>query len=142
MGDVGLDDVGRLQLEQLAVLVARVNPFARCDRNMDVLRGLFQCGQVFGWNWLKKFTLGLHGRTGYAVGFDAGRGLTDVPPAERFFMGGTDTVRGYFDRSLGASVRGGGRFLLLTNVEYGFRPVEPLKLRAFYDSGNTWDDIG
>jgi outer membrane protein insertion porin family len=102
----------------------------------------FSTPPLFGWNWLKKFTLGAHGRVGFARGFDAGRGNTDVPPAERFFVGGTDTVRGYLDRSLGASATGGGRFLLLSNVEYGFRPVDPLKLRAFYDSGNTWNDIG
>lgn len=101
----------------------------------------FTTPPVLGQTWLKNFILGLHGRVGFARGFDAGRGNTDVPPAERFFMGGTDTVRGYFDRSLGASIRGGGRFLLLSNVEYGFRPVPPLKLRAFYDSGNTWDDF-
>jgi outer membrane protein insertion porin family len=124
----------------------------------------FETPAIFGWNWMKAFVLGLHGRVGDGIAFDAGRGTSDVPPAERFFAGGTDTVRGYPDRSLGEKKRvydasgnpvynldgspaytysssAGGRFLLLTNVEYGFKPVPPLKLRAFYDSGNVWDSI-
>jgi outer membrane protein insertion porin family len=98
----------------------------------------FRTPAIFGQRWLRNFVLGVHGRIGFSEGFDAGRGFTQVPPSERFFMGGTDTVRGYYDRSLGASIFGGGRFMMLTNVEYGFKPAPPIKLRAFYDSGNPW----
>jgi outer membrane protein insertion porin family len=101
----------------------------------------FTTPAIFGWRWLNKFVLGLHGRAGYATPYDAGTGLSEVPVSERFFMGGTDTVRGYFERSLGASNQGGGLFTLLSNVEYGFKPAQPIKLRAFYDSGNAWADI-
>ncbi len=101
----------------------------------------FTTPAVFGWRWLNKFVLGLHGRVGYATPFDAGLGLSSVPVSERFFMGGTDTVRGYQERSLGASYYGGGHFSVLSNVEYGFKPVPPLKLRVFYDSGNTWQRV-
>ncbi len=59
-------------------------------------------------------------------------------------MGGTDTVRGYAERSLGdydkVVAEGGGLYEVLTNIEYGFKPAPPLKLRAFYDSGNVWAD--
>ena len=40
-----------------------------------------------------------------------------------------------------ASNVGGGLFTVLTNIEYGFKPAPPLKLRAFYDSGNAWENV-
>jgi outer membrane protein insertion porin family len=102
----------------------------------------FTTPAIFGMQWLKKFVLGLHGRIGYASPYDAGPpGQNEVPVSERFFMGGTDTVRGYNERDLGASRIGGGLFTLLSNVEYGFKPAPPIKLRAFYDSGNAWADV-
>ncbi len=109
----------------------------------------FTTPAIFGWRWLNRFVLGLHARVGYATPYPAGpefsqSGQTNsVPVSERFFMGGTDNVRGYIDRSLGAKeVReGGGLFTVLTNIEYGFKPAPPLKLRAFYDSGNAWTNI-
>jgi outer membrane protein insertion porin family len=99
---------------------------------------------IFGWNWLNALVLGLHGRVGYATPYDSGAstGKDDVPVSERFFMGGTDTVRGYVERSLGGKASlSGGRFTLLSNVEYGFKPAPPIKLRAFYDSGNIWENV-
>ncbi|MES2201490.1 MAG: BamA/TamA family outer membrane protein, partial [candidate division FCPU426 bacterium] len=99
-------------------------------------RLFFQTPAIFGWTWLNKFVLGLHGKVGFASGFDPGTAPGAVPVSERFFMGGTDTVRGYQDRGLGPV--GGGLIMALTNVEYGFKPAPPLKLRGFYDSGNSW----
>lgn len=102
----------------------------------------FTTPAFFGWQWLRRLTLGLRGRVGYATPYAAGTGLSEVPISERFFMGGTDTVRGYFERSLGGPVSlRGGHFTLLSNVEYGFKPAPPIKLRAFYDSGNIWDRL-
>jgi outer membrane protein insertion porin family len=101
----------------------------------------FQTPAIFGMKWLNMFVLSLHGRLGYATPFSPGQYTPnpgEVPVSERFFMGGTDTVRGYVDRSLGASQFGGGQLTMLTNIEYGFKPAPPLKLRAFYDAGNTW----
>jgi outer membrane protein assembly factor BamA len=64
----------------------------------------------------------------------------DVPTSSLFFLGGTDTVRGYQERSLGASQVGGGRNEVLGNIEYGFKPAPPLKLHVFYDTGNSFAD--
>lgn len=98
---------------------------------------------LFGMRWLKNFVLGLHGRVGWAGAFESAvQGVPSiVPVSERFFMGGTDSVRGYFDRNLGASRLGGGLFMMQGNVEYGFKPAPPLKLRAFYDVGNSFTNF-
>jgi outer membrane protein insertion porin family len=102
----------------------------------------FTTPAIFGWQWLQRFVLGFRGRVGYATPYDAGTGLSEVPISERFYMGGTDTVRGYLERSLGGQVSlRGGHFTLLNNIEYGFKPAPPIKLRAFYDSGNIWDSV-
>jgi outer membrane protein insertion porin family len=101
----------------------------------------FQTPAIFGMTWLRQFVLSLHGRVGWATPFDPGPAVAtagQVPVSEKFFMGGTDTVRGYNDRVLGASSIGGGNYELLTNIEYGFKPAPPLKLHVFYDAGNTW----
>lgn len=101
-------------------------------------RMFFDTPSIFGWDWMHMFVLGIHGRVGWSAPYDSGSGAGTVPTSERFFMGGTDTVRGYDERSLGASGVGGGTYEFLTNVEYGFKPVPPIKLHIFYDSGNTW----
>jgi outer membrane protein assembly factor BamA len=111
-------------------------------------RAFFQTPVLLGQDWMSAFVLGVHGRAGWAIPYSAGTGAangaddsaTAVPTSELFFMGGTDTVRGYNERTLGASQLGGGRFSLLGNIEYGFKPAPPVKLRVFYDTGNAYAD--
>jgi outer membrane protein insertion porin family len=102
----------------------------------------FSTPAIFGVRYFNKFILGLHGKVGKSFGFDAGRGYTDVPLADMFYVGGTDTVRGYEERSIGGREPNGGdhsaHFMLVSNIEYGFRPWDPLKFRLFYDSGYAW----
>lgn len=111
-------------------------------------RAFFQTPAVFGQTWMKAFVLGLHSRFGWAIPYDAGTGdglaagvsSTAIPTSQLFFLGGTDTVRGFEERLLGASADGGGRMSMLGNVEYGFKPAPPVKLRVFYDIGNVFSD--
>jgi outer membrane protein insertion porin family len=68
-----------------------------------------------------------------------------VPIFERFFAGGSRTVRGYEERGVGPvdSVTQdpvGGEALLVGSVEYTVPLVEFVKLAAFYDFGNVWAD--
>jgi outer membrane protein insertion porin family len=84
-----------------------------------------------------KFVLALHAKVGYAAGYKYGNGDNSVPLSERFYAGGTDTVRGYEERSLGPIE--GGNFTIVTNIEYKCKLVERvLTLAAFYDGGNCW----
>jgi len=109
-------------------------------------RVFFKTPAVFGQTWMNEFVLGVHGRVGCAIPYDSGstpsaaESVTPspVPVSEKFFMGGTDTVRGFDERSLGASGAGGGDYEALANVEYSYKPAPPIKLHIFYDAGNSW----
>jgi outer membrane protein insertion porin family len=87
-----------------------------------------------------KFVFALHGRLGHAAGYSWNTGNSIVPVAEKFYAGGTDTVRGYEERALGPA--GGGNFLIVTNFEYKLKIVERVLTAAiFYDSGNCWNNF-
>ena len=73
-----------------------------------------------------------------------------VPIFERFFAGGSNTIRGYDERDVGPkdAVSGdpiGGEAVLVGNVEYTFPIIEILRGAVFFDAGGIWPeatDIG
>jgi outer membrane protein insertion porin family len=72
------------------------------------------------------------------IGIASGIEGTDVPPYERFYVGGATTVRGYPERALSPST--GGRLKLVLNAEYSFPLVEKtLNLVFFADAGRAWE---
>jgi len=81
---------------------------------------------------------------------DAYGDSNEIPIYERFFAGGSSTVRGYEERKLGpydAVTKDplGGDSLLVTNIEYTYPIFDFLRAAAFLDSGNVWEktsDIG
>ena len=101
----------------------------------------FQPSPVRLMPFIGKPSLALHMRTGRAWGF----GGQDVPIFERFFLGGTDSIRGYKERQLGpvdplTNQSSGGRAMWQFNTELKW-PLFPriLTLAApFYDIGNAW----
>ncbi|MFQ6671830.1 MAG: outer membrane protein assembly factor, partial [Candidatus Tectimicrobiota bacterium] len=85
------------------------------------------------------------------MGFAGGLGGEDLPAFERFFAGGTSTVRGFKLRDLGPgigvgrarrSLGGESRFVLNNQVRYPL--VEQINLSgvAFIDAGNVYEEIG
>ena len=75
----------------------------------------------------------------------------EVPCTNRFFAGGTKTVRGYLNNSLGPRNNSGdpegGNFRLIGNFDLYFPTAflyDPARLRAsiFTDIGNVYEDIG
>jgi len=85
-------------------------------------------------------------RAGYADSY--GRSA-EVPIENRYFLGGSNSVRGYEESGLGphnGESPQGGEFMLLANVEIRY-PL-PYVWRwnftgaVFLDSGNVWADIG
>jgi outer membrane protein insertion porin family len=89
-----------------------------------------------------KFVLGEHIRLGMARGYKANGRDTQVPLFEKFFCGGTDTVRGYDERVIGPN-KGvtGGNFLFVWNNEFKFPIVGPLRGVAFWDVGGLWNEF-
>jgi translocation and assembly module TamA len=67
--------------------------------------------------------------------------IRNLPPSERFFAGGDQSVRGYAYNSLGprnaAGQVIGGEQLLVGSVEYEQRFTDKWSVAVFYDTGNA-----
>ena len=71
-------------------------------------------------------------------------GLITVPIFERFFLGGSNSVRGTQLRAIGpvdqfGNIIGGTRALQY-NIEYIFELADPIRVAVFHDAGAAWDD--
>jgi len=74
----------------------------------------------------------------------------EIPIAERLFIGGGRTLRGYDYRDVGPKARPepddgshrpyGGRSLGMASLEYTVPIVEGIRLAGFFDIGNVWPD--
>lgn len=111
----------------------------------------------------RRMTLATRFRTGLAVPYgrsNDGSEPDGVPFENRFYAGGSNSVRGYGENKLGprlpvddpgaidprtAALRGdalGGEVILLTNVELRFSLLRRIKLGGvlFIDGGNVWEE--
>jgi outer membrane protein insertion porin family len=84
-------------------------------------------------------TLALSSRLGWKVPY---ADTPDLPITERYFAGGSTTLRGFGVDEAGP--RGGGQLLTIGNVEYrvplkSFRDQMVLSGAAFYDTGNVFE---
>lgn len=70
----------------------------------------------------------------------------DVPFYERFYLGGSDDIRGYKSRSIGPKDDNNlplwGDIILLGNAEVRFPIFKGLNGAAFYDVGDVWKNFG
>ncbi|MFH1406398.1 MAG: outer membrane protein assembly factor BamA [Candidatus Omnitrophota bacterium] len=69
-----------------------------------------------------------------------------MPIFERFYVGGSDTVRGYEERRIGpkdtaTNIAVGGKSMLVLNAECTFPVVQYIKGAVFVDAGNIWPEI-
>ena len=91
-----------------------------------------------------KWVFSIHETTGYVTEY--GRS-DDVPIFERFFVGGSSTVRGYDERDIGPKSRDvfddpiGGNVRFVTNLELSYAITDILRGYIFQDSGTAWPDI-
>ena len=73
-------------------------------------------------------------------------GTTIVPLSERFFAGGSNTLRGFATDSVGgldvSGFNAGGEALLLLNEEWHFPIWRALRGELFLDAGNVYPTIG
>jgi len=77
---------------------------------------------------------------------DAYGDSTNVPIYERFFAGGTHSIRGYNERKVGpidavSEDPIGGESMLVGNIEYIMPIIDFIKLATFFDTGNVWSKI-
>ena len=81
-----------------------------------------------------------HMRAAYGQGYNG----DTLPSFERFFMGGSSSLRGFTIRDVGPqNATGnplGGNQSLLFNLELQYPLTREFRLFAFYDRGNIWDD--
>ena len=86
-------------------------------------------------------------RLGITTGLqtDSGNdGGTELISFERFWAGGSTTVRGYQDRGLGPADSTGkhrGNLQLIFNTELRFPIFDPIRGIVFFDSGNVWNSV-
>ncbi|NQT06381.1 MAG: outer membrane protein assembly factor BamA [Candidatus Omnitrophica bacterium] len=109
--------------------------------DFDFLKYTGSVSQYF--SFIDVFVLELRMRGGVV---DAYGGSDHVPIYERFFAGGSNSVRGYSERGVGPRDPGsgdpiGGESVLISNAELTF-PVfkDILKGAIFCDAGNVWED--
>ncbi len=84
-----------------------------------------------------------HGQAGYITE----NGSDSIPPFERFYLGGINSLRGYKGRTVSPRYESsdeekGGTTKAFVNLEYIFPVNKELGLLGllFFDAGNTWDD--
>ena len=97
----------------------------------------------------KKWVLSFRTREGYA---DSYGGSDFVPITDRYFAGGTTTVRGYESQAIGPRVRKyslfgdwvsvGGDMRVLENLEVRYKLSERFRFYSFLDAGGVWRDSG
>ncbi len=71
-------------------------------------------------------------------------GGTELISFERFWAGGSTTVRGYEDRGLGPADSTGkhrGNLQFIFNTELRFPIFDPIRGIVFLDSGNVWNSV-
>ncbi len=122
------------------------NPLGGSITRLSVRRA----GGIFGgdnsynkvtWSWSRYFrfyfrsVIALSTRVGHANAYGESRN-DGVPEYERFYAGGSGTVRGYDEKEFGP-----GDFLLLANIEIRYPLFWKLGGVCFLDMGNVWESI-
>ncbi|MCQ9207791.1 MAG: outer membrane protein assembly factor BamA [Omnitrophica bacterium] len=81
-----------------------------------------------------------------AAGAETFSDTETMPIYERFYVGGTNTIRGFKERDVGPKDSSGepigGQSLLYGTCELTYPLFELIKLATFYDFGNVWEKLG
>ena len=87
----------------------------------------------------RRTLLAFGARAGIIDDLTGSNGIADIPIDERFFNGGSTTVRSFAERDLGPHENGypiGGEFFTVFNAEYTFPIYGELQGAVFVDAGN------
>ncbi len=81
-----------------------------------------------------------------AAGADTFDDTDALPIYERYYAGGTNTVRGFKERSISPKDASGepvgGEALLYGTCELTYPLFKLIKVATFYDIGNAWEKLG
>ncbi len=111
--------------------------FIKTGTDTRYYRQLTDFGLVLATALRLGITTGLQTDTGHDGG-------TELISFERFWAGGSTTVRGYEDRGLGPADSTGkhrGNLQFIFNTELRFPIFDPIRGIVFFDSGNVWNSI-
>ncbi len=142
--DVATSAIGsQIEFVRSTAHVGYYLPFAPETRVVDVTGAADKSGLR---RFFERSMLLFGARAGIVHGF--GDNANGIPIDERFFTGGSTTVRSFAERDLGPHDRRnpiGGEFYSVFNAEYEFPIFGDLYGAAFFDAGNLLpnsDDIG
>jgi outer membrane protein insertion porin family len=113
----------------------------------DVLGSQASFGKLFlRGSWVKSFKRGSRFMSFARIGAEFPWGATElVPLSERFFAGGSSTLRGYELDTVGgldiAGFNAGGQALLVLNEEWHFPIWKAFKGELFLDVGNVYPTV-
>jgi outer membrane protein insertion porin family len=106
--------------------------------NVDFVKGTFKSTWFFPTFW--KFILSVNLQSGVIIPYN---GQVRIPIYNRFYLGGSDTIRGYAYRTE-IGPKNGGTIMGFMNIEYKFPIVFDKKREfiqgiIFYDIGGSWE---
>jgi outer membrane protein insertion porin family len=107
--------------------------------NVDFVKGTIKSTWFFPIFW--KFVLSVNLQSGAIIPYG---GQLSIPVYNRFYLGGSDTVRGYaFKTEIGP--KNGGTIMGFMNIEYKFpiffdKERELIQGIIFYDIGGSWEN--
>lgn len=115
------------------------HPFNPTGGAIDIF-SLEAAGEIFGGDTefqkleadLRRYYPGFKEEHAWALRMKTGLGFGEIPPVDKYHLGGSNTLRGYENNIVGND-------MLLLNAEYRFPVVDKITGVVFVDSGNAWE---
>jgi outer membrane protein insertion porin family len=119
---------------------ARLTYFIPFARKVSGATDITTTGHEHQLSWFQRSSLAVGGRVGIIHSLESDTNNVTIPIDERFFIGGSTTVRSFGERDLGPHDRHGypigGEFFTVWNAEYTFPIYGELEGAVFFDAGN------
>lgn len=117
-----------------------VEPFYDVNRQDNIfMKNILQARYYTKLNFHKESVIAVKARIGVIIGKNA----SDIPATERFYLGGSQSLRGYATHTVGPYDSNrkrpiGGKSFLEALFEYRFMREDDIGFAVFYDIGNVY----